>query len=271
MEKTAKKLTFQDKRYNQLISTAKDAIKAGQTTIYLWGVSITVAPGDDGALENLMTLVLNGKRYSITDCLKDKAAVAKDGLLGSFCIEWGTRESQEVAAREAIAAKYAAEREQRKAEYMRQNECRKKAKAARKSAWGQYADLIWAYNIRNAHPEVLHDSFRNDVLAAAKLLSSATAMNGKLPRDINFVLEHRIWRMKIRTRVQKFWEQVCDLAELIYESDPVDQFWDMLPDNYEQLPPEQQAAIKAEAEKKYAAIANAAKLRILARLKARKD
>ena len=77
--------------------------------------------------------------------------------------------------------------------------------------------------------------------------------------------------MKIRTRVQKFWEQVCDLAELIYESDPVDQFWDMLPDNYEQLPPEQQAAIKAEAEKKYAAIANAAKLRILARLKARKD
>lgn len=220
-QKNARKKTFQDRRFDELILHAKVAIREGNDKIYLYGNEITVAPGETGDLENLMTLILNGKRYSITDCLKDKAALARDGLLGSYNVDWGERETMEVLAREDYERRIAEERAQNRAAREAQHKSRKTAKDARKEAWGIWSDVVWAYNTWNAHPEIRHESFRHDVMSALSILRSADALNGKLNRNLSEVLQKRLLAARIHTRVQLFWEQVCDLAELLYAAEPI--------------------------------------------------
>ena len=221
--KPGKSPSFQDLRFVELYDAAMTAAEQGGGTINMWQVNVTVGPlptPDD--LEHVQMLQLNGKWYSFTPCLKDRAAAAKDGLLGSFNTDWGRREAQEVEWREAHEKKRAEERAKKEAVWRQCRSNRSYARTENERLWGpELADAAWAYNAHNSHPEVKSHKVVAIAKTCLKFLANADALEGNLP-DFQGMLNNKYLSRKVPTRLEEVWNQAKAMAEFIYRRVPVE-------------------------------------------------
>lgn len=218
------KLSAMDIRFVELYNAASEIARQGGGELFKWKTRITVGPFPSPSdTEHMQMLQLNGKWYSFTPCLKDRAIAARDGLMGSMCVDWGRFNAQVVDARERHEQQIAAKR--------KQHDMNAVWKAARKNrAYNQCAALwgdeltpaIWRYNEGNAHHEVKQPGFAKTVRWALTWLRSADKAEGKLPPTIELALKNRYLSRCITTKADVFWALVVPCAEYLFRECPVD-------------------------------------------------
>ena len=119
--------TLLDRRFNQLLAAVK-AAKGKPIAIFGRSIESPVGSG----LDDLLTICLQGKVYSLVDCLESKCRLAVDGWLGSDLVEMGKR------VLPAIEKRLARERHFSMKDSMRE-------------MWGPWFKSAWELNAGGTH------------------------------------------------------------------------------------------------------------------------
>jgi hypothetical protein len=214
-----KNLSLYDIRFVELYNEASEIAKRGGGELCKWRTRIAVGPlPDPSDTQHVQMLRLNGKWYSFTPCLKDRATAARDGLMGSQCVNWGTFNCQVVEAR--IAHEQDLQKLKMDAAWKKAR--KNKAYSQCESLWGdELAPAIWRYNNDNAHPEVKQAGFAKTVRWALTWLRSSDKAEGKLPPTIAAALANKYLARGITTKADVFWALVVPCTEYLFVACPV--------------------------------------------------
>lgn len=216
------KLSAMDIRFVELYNEASALAKQGGGELCKWRTRIVVGPlPDPSDTEHVQMLLLNGKWYSFTPCLKDRAAAARDGLMGSMCVPWGVMNAQVVDARERHEAEVA-EARKRDMDSRWHAARRKEAKLACRELWGEELfKAVWKYNADRKHQEIKSKGFAKTVVWALTWLRSSDKAGGKLPPTIEEALGNKFLAKGITTKADVFWRMVVPCTEYLYMACPV--------------------------------------------------